>query len=155
MHCKSTSQRDTYGSCLARDKACNLFPAGKHGSTFGGNPFACAVALAALRTMEQDNLIQNAAEIGSYLIKGLKEVLASQKAVVAVRGKGLMIGVELDLPAREMMLTGLKHGLLFNITADRVVRLLPPLIITRKDADEIIKRLAATIAEFVQQGAKP
>lgn len=142
------------GACLARGKACNLFPAGKHGSTFGGNPLACATGLAVIHSMEQDKLIQNAAEIGAYLIQGLKETLSSQKAVVAVRGKGLMIGVELDRPSREMMLTGLKHGLLFNITADRVVRLLPPLIITRKEADEIIKRLAATIEDFVQTAPK-
>jgi len=138
------------GACLARGKACNLFPAGKHGSTFGGNPLACATALAVIRTMETDKLIQNAAETGSYLLHSLRETLSKQKAVVEVRGKGLMIGVELDRPCRDMMHTGAKHGLLFNITADKVVRLLPPLIITRADADEIVKRLAATIAEFVQ-----
>lgn len=142
------------GACLARGKACNLFPAGKHGSTFGGNPLACAAGLAVISTMEKDRLVQNAAEMGEYLRKGLKETLSSQPAVVEVRGKGLLIGVELDRPSREMMVTGLKHGLLFNITADRVVRLLPPLIITRKEADEIIKRLAATIEEFVQTSPK-
>lgn len=138
------------GACLARGKACNLFPPGKHGSTFGGNPLACATALAVINTMEKDQLIQNAAEMGHYLKQGLKETLSSQPAVVEVRGKGLLIGVELDRPSREMMMIGLKHGLLFNITADKVIRLLPPLIINRQEADEIIKRLAATITEFVK-----
>lgn len=141
------------GACLASGKASNLFPPGKHGSTFGGNPLACATALAVLQTMEKDRLVQQSAELGNYLIQNLKETLRSEKAVVTVRGKGLMIGVELDRPSRDMMAVGLKHGLLFNITADRVVRLLPPLIITRQEADDIIRRLAATIADFVKNSS--
>ncbi len=151
---KSLANGLPMGACLARGKACNLFPPGKHGSTFGGNPLACATALAVLRTIEQQKLVQNAATMGDYLFKGLKETLSQQKAVTAIRGKGLMIGVELDRPCRDLMAVGLKYGLLFNITANQVIRLLPPLIITRDEADEIIKRLAAAIEEFVQSANK-
>lgn len=146
---KSLANGLPIGACLARGKACNLFAPGKHGSTFGGNPLACGTALAVLNTFEHEKIVQNAAEMGAYLLQGLKETLSHEPAVTSIRGKGLMIGVELDRPCREMMLTGLKHGLLFNITANQVIRLLPPLIIKRQEADEIIKRLAATIKDFV------
>lgn len=143
------------GACLARGKACNLFPPGKHGSTFGGNPLACATALTVLNTIENENLVQHAADMGSYLMHGLQEALGKHPAVVTVRGKGLMIGVELNLEScREMMTTGAKHQLLFNITADRTIRLLPPLIINREEADQIIKRLVATIDEYAQTNPK-
>lgn len=143
------------GACLASGKACNLFPPGKHGSTFGGNPLACATALTVLNTIENENLVQHAADIGSYLMHGLREELGKNPAVVTVRGKGLMIGVELNFEScRDMMTTGAKHQLLFNITADRTIRLLPPLIINREEADEIIKRIAATINEYAQIHSK-
>lgn len=147
---KSLGNGIPIGSCLARGKACNLFTPGKHGSTFGGNPLACATALAVLRTIEQQNLVQNAATMGEYLLEGLKETLNQQKAVIEARGKGLMIGIELDRPCRDLMATALKHGLLFNITANQVIRLLPPLIINREEADKIIKRLATAIEDFVK-----
>lgn len=136
------------GACLVRGKACNLFPAGKHGSTFGGNPLACATALTVLKTMEQEQLPQNAERMGKYLIEGLKAKLL-QSAVIDVRGKGLMIGVELDRPCRDLMQFGIKHGLLFNITSNSIVRLLPPLIINEEIADQIIERLDAAIVEFL------
>lgn len=136
------------GACLARGKACNLFPAGKHGSTFGGNPLACATALTVLKIMEQEQLPQNAEKMGKYLIDGLREKLL-HSAVIDVRGKGLMIGVELDRPCRDLMQFGIKHGLLFNITSNSIVRLLPPLIIDREIADQIIERLDAAIVDFL------
>lgn len=136
------------GACLASGKACNLFGPGKHGSTFGGNPFACAVGCTVVQTMEQENIAENAATVGDYLQKGLKENLSTNKHVTAIRGKGLMIGVELDTPCRDILLTGLKHRLLFNVVSDKVIRILPPLIISRQEADEIIMRLKATIEDF-------
>lgn len=148
---KSLANGLPIGSCLARGKACNLFLPGKHGSTFGGNPLACATALSVLNTLEQQNLVQNAATMGEYLLNGLQETLTQQKSVIAVRGKGLMIGVEMDRPCRELMAIGLKHGLLFNITANQVIRLLPPLIITQDEADKIIIRLTAAIIDFIKQ----
>lgn len=136
------------GACMARGKACNLFGPGKHGSTFGGNPFACAVAHTVIKTMEQERIPENAAQIGEYLQKNLKEQLADNKHVLAIRGKGLMIGIELDSPARELPLTGLKHRVLFNIVADCTIRILPPLILTREEADEIAVRLKKTLEDF-------
>lgn len=137
------------GACLARGKACNLFAPGKHGSTFGGNPLACTTALAVLNTIEHDNILQNATEMGAYLQHRLKEQLSSIPNVVAVRGKGLMIGVQLDRPCRDLVAIGVNHGLLFNVTADKVIRLLPPLIITKSEADQIVARLKASIEEFL------
>lgn len=136
------------GGCMARGKACNLFQPGKHGSTFGGNPFACAIGCTVIKTMEQENIPENAANIGEYLQNGLKAQLADNPHVLAIRGKGLMIGVELDTPARELPLTGLKHRVLFNIVADRTMRILPPLTLTREEADEIIVRIKKTLEDF-------
>jgi acetylornithine aminotransferase len=138
------------GACLARGKSCNLFAPGNHVSTFGGNPLACSAALAVLQTMETENLVQNAEKMGVYLQHKLKETLHDIKSVVAVRGKGLMIGVELDRPCRDLTAIGAKHSLLFNVTADKVVRLLPPLIITETDADQIAARLKTAIEDFLQ-----
>ena len=136
------------GACLVRGKACNLFGPGKHGTTFGGNPFVCAVGCAVLDTMQKDNVLNNATVIGEYLKNKLKTVLSKHPGFVEVRGKGLMIGVELDRNAMELTAIGLKHKLLFNITANKVVRLLPPLIITEAEADEIVARLDTALAEF-------
>lgn len=148
---KSLANGLPIGACLARGKACNLFPPGKHGSTFGGNPFVCTVALAVLQTIAQENLIQNAADMGDYLLKNLKAVFGKKKEIINIRGRGLMIGIELDRPCRELMSIGLKHGLLFMISRDHVIRLLPPLIISKLEADQIVLRLDATIAEFLSQ----
>ncbi|TAK73749.1 MAG: aspartate aminotransferase family protein [Gammaproteobacteria bacterium] len=128
------------GACLARDKACNLFGPGKHGSTFGGNPFVCAVACTVIETMEKENIVDNARQVGDYLLDKLKTDL-KHPAITDVRGRGLMIGIELDKPCMELTAKGLKNYLLFNITANKVIRLLPPLIITRDEANEIVIRL--------------
>ncbi len=136
------------GACLVRGKANNLFGPGKHGSTFGGNPFACAVGAAVIDTMEKENVLSNATEMGTYLIDQLKATLKKYPGVVGVRGQGLMIGIELDKPCMDLTSIGLRNKILFNITANKVVRLLPPLIINRSEADEIVKRLDLTIGEF-------
>ncbi|HSW68588.1 MAG TPA: aspartate aminotransferase family protein [Gammaproteobacteria bacterium] len=136
------------GACLARDKACNLFGPGKHGSTFGGSPFACAVGTIVLHTMENENILNNAAKMGEYLLNKLKTTLQKHASVVNIRGQGLMIGVELDKACMELPAIGLKNKILFNITANKVIRLLPPLIINQNEADEIANRLDASIAEF-------
>lgn len=136
------------GGCAVRGKACNLFGPGKHGSTFGGSPFVCAVGSAVIDTMEKEEIPQKTAQMGEYLLNGLKESLSGNANVREVRGKGLMIGVELTQPCRDILLTGLKHGLLFNVVADKVIRILPPLIIMQTEADEIVARLKVTIEEF-------
>lgn len=136
------------GACLARGKGSNLFGPGKHGSTFGGSPFVCAVGSAVIDAIEESNLVQHAAEMGEYLLAKLQATLSKYPGVVAVRGRGLMIGVELDKPCMELTAIGLAHGLLFNVTFNKVVRLLPPLIINQEEADQIVSRLDQSLAVY-------
>lgn len=136
------------GACLMRGKAANLFTPGSHGATFGGNPLVCATALAVLGVLEEYRLWEQAATLGDYLLAELKEVLAQHPLVTDIRGQGLMLGIEMTKPCREIMTIGLKHHLLFNVTAERVIRLLPPLIIEPADADLIVNRLVACIEEY-------
>jgi acetylornithine aminotransferase len=134
--------------CMARGKACNLFGPGKHGTTFGGNPFVCAVGLAVINTMQQDNILSNVEKVGTHLLNQLKETFSKHPHVVDIRGRGLMLGVELDRNAMEIVAIGLKHGIILNIVANKTIRLLPPLNISLTEADEMVKRLQTTIKEF-------
>ncbi len=136
------------GACLSRGKANNLFGPGKHGSTFGGTPFVCRVALTVLETMLADRIVENAYEAGQYLLSQLQSQLRHDPMVKAIRGYGMMIGIELDRTAFALPALGLKHRVLFNIVANTVVRLLPPLIMTQAEADELISRLKETLEEF-------
>ncbi len=136
------------GACLARGKAAEILIPGTHGSTFGGNPLACAAALATLKTMQEDNLQQRAAELGDYFQQGFSAALAAQieqAKVLDIRGKGLMIGIELDRACSELVKQALDKKLLINVTADSVVRLLPALITTNEQADEIITLVSELI----------
>ena len=141
------------GACLARGAAAEAFKPGNHGSTFGGNPFACAAALTTLEAIEQEKLLDNATEIGDFIRAGLSAALAKVKGVVAVRGMGLMLGIELDRPCAELVQRALDVGLLINVTADKIVRLLPPLIINRDEAQQLIDRLSVLIRDFLGQTA--
>lgn len=136
------------GACLMSNKAVDLFKPGNHGSTFGGNPLACATALTVLEVMERDNICEQVTKNSSLLINKLINALGEHPHVKGIRGKGFMIGVELDRPATDMRQIGLNNGLLFNITAETVVRLLPPLIITEEEIDQLVERLTKTINEF-------
>lgn len=136
------------GACLAKDAAADVLKPGNHGSTFGGNPLACAAALATLEVIEKNKLWENAKKMGDLLINGLKERLKNNEHVKDVRGQGLMIGVKLDKPCREILTLALKKRLLFNITHDTVIRLLPPLIITEKEVQIILDTLPGLIDEF-------
>jgi acetylornithine aminotransferase len=137
------------GACLARGKADNLFGPGKHGTTFGGTHLVCAVSLEVLNTMEDEAMLAHADKMGRYLQDKLHQAFSGNPHVVDIRGKGLMIGIELDRQAMGIMPLTLKHGLLFNIVANKVIRLLPPLIITQQEADEIVKRLKLIVDEFL------
>ncbi|MFZ4077770.1 MAG: aminotransferase class III-fold pyridoxal phosphate-dependent enzyme, partial [Legionellaceae bacterium] len=137
------------GACLMSQEACNLFKPGNHGSTFGGNPFACATALTVLDVIEREGLCERAALQGERLKKGLTKALHKNSAVLDIRGKGLMLGITLDRPALEMRLIGLENKLLFGVTAETIIRLLPPLIISEDEVDELIVRLVKTIETFV------
>jgi len=141
------------GACLARGAAAEIFKPGNHGSTFGGNPFACAAALTTLDAVEQEGLLDNAVKIGDFIRAGLGAALANTKGVVAVRGMGLMLGIELDRPCAELTQRALDAGLLINVTADKIVRLLPSLIINRDEAQQLIDRLSLLILDFLGQSA--
>jgi acetylornithine aminotransferase len=139
------------GACLARGEAAELFKPGNHGSTFGGNPLACAAGLAVLDVMQQDDLPARAAALGARIQQGLAAALGDNPHVVEVRGKGLLLGVELDRPCGDLVNRALAEGLLINVTADRVVRLLPPLILSDAEADQIIQQVSQLILAFLQE----
>jgi acetylornithine/N-succinyldiaminopimelate aminotransferase len=137
------------GACLMNTRACGLFHPGSHGSTFGGNPLACAAAQTVLDVIVRDKLSARAGVLGLRLKQVLMEKMGDHPRVRGIRGKGLMLGVELDTPAADMRLIGLEEGVLFNVTAEKVVRLLPPLIMTDDELDELIVRFVRTFERFV------
>ena len=136
------------GACLMRGKASNLFKAGSHGSTFGGNALACATALTVLDVIERDHICASALQMGLRLKEQLAAVLGERSYVRQIRGRGLMIGIEMDRPCSDMRLLGLENRLLFSVTAETVIRLLPPLIIRPDEVDELVIRLVKTIDAF-------
>ncbi len=137
------------GACLATGRAAGVFKPGNHGSTFGGNPLACVAALTTLDVIEADGLMAHAAKLGEAIRGGLREGLSGIPGVVEVRGDGLMIGVELDRPCTDLVQRGLAAGLLINVTADRVVRLLPALVMSDAEGAELVAALVALIKEFL------
>lgn len=137
------------GACIAAGKAAGLFQPGNHGSTFGGNQLATTAALTTIDVIERDGLIANAAAVGEAIRAGLKEALAEVTGIVDIRGQGLMIGIELDRPCGELVTRALDAGLLINVTAEKVVRLLPPLIFSADEGRELVVRLSALIREFL------
>ncbi|MBF0256117.1 MAG: aspartate aminotransferase family protein, partial [Gammaproteobacteria bacterium] len=137
------------GACLARGAAAELFAPGNHGSTFGGNPLACSAALAVLEVMESENVPAQAAEKGAQLKSLLTQALAGLKGVVEVRGLGMMLGIELDRPCADLVGRALEQGLLINVTADRVIRLLPPLLLSVEDMQLLSDKLAGLVRDFL------
>jgi acetylornithine/N-succinyldiaminopimelate aminotransferase len=137
------------GACLTAGQATGVFKPGNHGSTFGGNPLACTAALTTLAVIEEDGLLKRAAALGEKLRADFAKALEGQVGVVAIRGDGLMIGIELDRPCGELVTRALERGLLINVTAEKVVRLLPSLVFTDDDARELVAVLAPLIREFL------
>ncbi len=137
------------GACLARGVAAEVLQPGNHGSTFGGNPLACAAGIAVIDTLESQDLPQRAAELGERIVQRLQASLGGQPGVSAVRGLGLLIGIELDRPCGELVKCALDLGLLINVTAERVVRLLPPLILSDAEADQIADGVSGLIKAFL------
>ncbi len=137
------------GACVAQGKAASVFTYGKHGSTFGGNPLACAAGLATLNAIESDGLRENAEKIGNLIRDGFISEFNGIAAVVQVRNAGLMIGIELDRPCADLVQLALEAKLLINVTAERVVRLLPPLVMNEAEAHELVQRLSALIKVFL------
>lgn len=136
------------GACLAKNAAAKVIQPGNHGSTFGGNPLACSTALTVLQTLETENLMHNAAELGERILAGFRDQLAGLPLVREIRGKGLMIGIELTEPCAELMQAALAEGIVINITVGKVIRLLPPLIISPAEADEIVTKVSSIIKNF-------
>lgn len=136
------------GACLARGAAAELLGPGKHGSTFGGNPVACAAGLATLRLLEGDNLYARARQLGERLLADFRGALAECASVRDIRGSGLMLGIELDRPCGELVPQAAAQGLLINVTAETVIRLLPPLTLADAEADQLVATLAPLIRAF-------
>jgi acetylornithine aminotransferase len=137
------------GACLAAGKATGTFKPGNHGSTFGGNPLATTAALTTLDIVEHDQLMAHATAIGDFLLAGFKQRLGDNPGLVALRGQGLMLGIELSKPCGELVKLALARGLLINVTADSVVRLLPPLIFSEAEAQQLLDILCPLITEFL------
>ncbi len=135
------------GACLAHGKAADLFVAGNHGSTFGGNPLACSAAFAVLNTLKNSDLITQATEKGNTICDAFQEKLNSNAHVLNIRHLGLMIGIELDTPCTELVGKALSAGLLINVTQDKVIRLLPPLVIDTNQITQLVDTLSTLIQE--------
>jgi acetylornithine aminotransferase len=138
------------GACLTAGNAVGTFKPGNHGSTFGGNPLACAAGLNTLNILEQDGLLAHTEQIGKFIRDGLSASLQDVSGFKEIRGQGLMIGIELDKPCGDLVKLALAKGLLINVTADTVVRLLPPLILSQAEAQQMIDILSPLIKDFLQ-----
>ena len=129
------------GAVLAHNAAAEVLKPGNHGSTFGGNPLSMRAGIETIRIMEEDGLLAHATVVGDYLKAKLQAELGSLEGFVEVRGQGLMIGVELTKPCGQLIGQAAEAGLLISVTADTVIRIVPPLILTQQEADEIVTKL--------------
>ncbi|WP_300711063.1 aspartate aminotransferase family protein [Limnohabitans sp.] len=141
------------GAVVAGPKAANIFQPGNHGTTFGGNPLAMRAGVETIRIMEQDGLLENAAKVGAHLKASLEKALAGVAGFQEVRGQGLMLGIELAKPCGALTLRAAEAGLLISVTADTVVRMVPPLIMTEAEADEVVAILVPLIKTFLAEQA--
>lgn len=137
------------GACLAKGAAAEVFKPGNHASTFGGNPLACTAALTTLEVIEEEELLRNSMEMGDFMRSMFKAQLADVPEVREIRGQGLMIGIELSRPCGDLVKEALKKGLLINVTSDKVVRLLPPLVMQRSEAEQVVNALSPIVKEFL------
>jgi acetylornithine aminotransferase len=142
------------GAVVAGPKAANIFQPGNHGTTFGGNPLATRAGVETIRIMEEDGLLENAARVGAHLAQGLRQALATEidnLGVKEIRGQGLMLGMELAKPCGALVQQCADQGLLISVTADSVIRLVPPLIMTEAEADEVVSILCPLVRQFLAQ----
>ena len=139
------------GAVVCGPKAADVFAPGNHGTTFGGNPLAMRAGVETLRIMEEEGLLENAAAVGAVLKGGLERELAEVAGVVDIRGQGLMLGIELDRPCGELLGRAAQAGLMLSVTADRVIRLLPALILSRDEALQIVAILVPLVKEFLSR----
>jgi acetylornithine/N-succinyldiaminopimelate aminotransferase len=136
---------------VAGPKAANIFKPGNHGTTFGGNPLAMRAGVETIRIMQEDGLLENAANVGQHLKDALAREIGGLPGVKEIRGQGLMIGVELDRNCTVLTPRAAEAGLLISVTADNVIRLLPPLIMTQAEADEVVTMLVPLVKDFLGQ----
>jgi acetylornithine/N-succinyldiaminopimelate aminotransferase len=140
------------GACLARGKAADLFTPGSHGSTFGGNPLACRVGCTVLDIVEEQGLLENARRQGARLLDRLRTELVGNPNVIAIRGLGLMIGIELKQPIRDLSLIAARdHGLLINVTRGKTIRLLPPLILDGREVEMVVRGVSRAISQVLDR----
>ncbi|HUD34678.1 MAG TPA: aspartate aminotransferase family protein [Variovorax sp.] len=139
------------GAVVAGPRAANIFGPGNHGTTFGGNPLAMRAGIETIRIMEQDGLVENAATVGAHLKAALEREFEGLSGVREVRGHGLMLGIELDRPCGVILNRACDAGLLLSVTADNVIRLVPPLILSIAEADEIVAILAPLVHTFLSE----
>ncbi len=139
------------GACLARGAAAKVFKPGNHGTTFGGGPLASVAAIKTLEIIERDGLVAHAGRMGELLMDSFKRELHGVSGVKDIRGKGLMLGIELDRPCGDIVRRGLEAGLVANVTADRVIRLVPPLVINEAEAKHLVSILAPIVKAFLSE----
>lgn len=139
------------GAVVAGPKAAHIFTPGNHGTTFGGNPLAMRAGVETIRIMEEDGLLANAAQVGAHLHAALTQALAGLKGVKEIRGRGLMLGVELTVPCGELLKQAADNGLLLSVTADTVIRMVPSLIMTTAEADEVVAILCPLIKALLKE----
>ena len=141
------------GACVIGNRARGVFKPGNHGSTFGGNPLAMCGVVTTLDTMQDEDLLANAVRVGEAIRDGLAASLRGVAGVTEIRGMGMMIGVELDRPCGEIVKMALAHGLVTNVTAENVIRIVPPLVMNAVEGRQVVERLAPIVREFLQQSA--
>jgi len=139
------------GAVVAKGKAAEVLKPGNHGTTFGGNPLSMRAGIETIRIMEEDGILEHTAKVGAHLKAKLQQELGSIPGVVDVRGQGLIIGIELAKSCGVLLERAAAAGLLFSVTADTVVRLVPPLIMTEAEADEVVARLLPLVQQFLAE----
>ncbi len=137
------------GACLARGKSAKFFQAGSHGSTFGGNPLASSVALEVINVLETKKIDKHAADLGSYFLENFRKSLEGVQGIIDIRGKGLMMAIELEKNCPDLVEKALNNKLLINVTSGNVIRLLPPLIMTKLEADQVVSILTDTLKKYL------
>ena len=148
---KSLGNGVPIGACLAKGEAAQTFQPGNHGTTFGGNPLACRTALAVIETIEQNGLVERAEVLGQRILNGLRQNLSSHPNVKDIRGKGLLIAVELNAPCKELAKMALDSGIVINVANENRIRLLPPLILSDDEADMIVSKVSELVTAFNPQ----
>ena len=139
------------GAVVCGPKAAHIFQPGNHGTTFGGNPLAMRAGVETIRIMEEDGLLANAQQVGEHLVAALRRELVNEKGVKDIRGRGLMLGIELSVPCGEILRRAADNGLLLSVTADTVIRMVPSLIMTTAEADEVVAILVPIIVQFLKE----